>query len=793
MRAASTRSPVPSTRAWGEPRVWLAVACAIPTVVALLIASAGVLGSEGTHELGCWVLPNAHVVRAPGTRLCEVKTNGRVRSYWTGDERTPVFHAAGLEAELDSGRSFLPIEVRDGYDEYPATIDILHVSALSQRSRLGAAALFAAILLALPFVLAVHEREALAVPPITVLYGTIAFISVVAITARASPWLSEAALLAIGIAPAALLHLALTFPRVHPITIAFPETTRLPYWSIALLGPMGWFALNRTPIVWPFYLVLLIGLSVGAWVILVMCCYSALKESKSSLEVARSKVLLAGVCVILLPAAIALSPPSPNMLERMTAVLWASTVLLPIPISMAISRYDLFSGTNRARNLLETIAYVSGASIAITAVLHLALHFGLAETARPDLSLVFLVAFACAIVTEFTRVRMARLTELISEPGAKKFHRLREEFQAELSSAASSQELLDRLVRQVRDGLGCHEGSILLLGPDSYSEAMPIGDGLPTRDPLASRAVEALRGMPVAHTELMEEELGAEAVEELQDAGIRVIAEIVYSNVPVGLLLLGPRRDKLPYTGTDLEFIVRLCNAAAASLHRTRLVERSTRQVGNPLLPLAEAMSHDLGKEVDWMTRLVRRLPHTAVERDKLRRDIALILDITSNLSSSLTNFLRQANSAEPGEIPASVDAMITSAVQHASLVHGAGAVVSEVDPSLSGVTLGNSLERVIANLIDNALRASPVGERVRLFAALQSSRVQIVVEDLGTGIERSLMPRVFERGFTKHSEGGLGIGLSACRDILTELGGAMEIASFPGGGTRATVLIPTA
>lgn len=193
------------------------------------------------------------------------------------------------------------------------------------------------------------------------------------------------------------------------------------------------------------------------------------------------------------------------------------------------------------------------------------------------------------------------------------------------------------------------------------------------------------------------------------------------------------------------------------------------------------------------MTRLVRRLPHTAVERDKLRRDIALILDITSNLSSSLTNFLRQANSAEPGEIPASVDAMITSAVQHASLVHGAGAVVSEVDPSLSGVTLGNSLERVIANLIDNALRASPVGERVRLFAALQSSRVQIVVEDLGTGIERSLMPRVFERGFTKHSEGGLGIGLSACRDIMTELGGAMEIASFPGGGTRATVLIPTA
>jgi len=775
------------------PRIWLAVGCAIPTVVALLLASADVLGSEGTHELGCWVLPNAHVVRAPGTRLCEVKTNGRVRSYWTEDERTPVFRAAGLESELESGRSFLPIEVRDGYDEYSATIDILPVSALTQRSRLGAAALFAAILLALPFVLAVHEREAPAVPPIIVLYGTVTFITVVAITARASPWLSEAALLAIGIAPAALLHLALTFPRAHPFTFTFPESARLPYWSVALLAPMGWFALNRTPIIWPFYLVLLIGLLGVAWIILIMSCYAARKESDSSLEVARSKVLLTGAGVIALPAAITLSPPNPNILESMTAMLWAGTILLPIPISIAISRYDLFRGTHRSRNLLETIAYLSGAAIAITGLLHLALRFALEETARPDLSLLFLVAFACTAISELTRGRMARLTKLISEPGAKQFYRLCEEFQAELSSATNSRELLERLARQVRDRLGCHNGAILLLGPDSYNEALPIGHGLPTRDPLPSRAVEALRGMPVAHIELMEEELGIEAIEELHDAGIRVIAEIMYSNVPVGLLLLGPRLDKLPYAGTDLEFIVRLCNAAAASLHRTRLVERSTRQGASPLLPLAEAVSHDLGKELDWMMRLVRRLPHTAVDRRKLQRDIALILDITSNLSSSLTNFMGRADKGAAGEFPTPVASMIESAVEHAVLVHGTGAVLSEIDPSLSSVTLGSRLESVISNLIDNALRASPEGESVRLLAVLRRSRVQIIVEDGGTGIELGLMPRLFERGFTKHSEGGLGIGLSACRDIMTELGGAMEIANFSGGGTRATVLVPTA
>ena len=793
MRAEAAGNPARPTRAWGEPRVWLAVACAIPTVVALLVASVRVFGSEGTNEFSCWVLPNAYVVRAPGTRLCEVKTNGRVRGYMTQEKRTHVFQSTDLAAELDSGRSFLPIDVRYGHDEYESTLGIQYVSAVTQRSRLGAAALFGAILMALPFVLAVRERDALAVPPITILYGTIAFISVVGITSRASPWLSGAALLALGIAPAALLHLALTFPRVRPITFAYPETTRLPYWSIVLLLPMGWFALNRTPIIWPSYLGLLVCLLGTAWTILGMSCYYALKESESSLEIARSKVLLAGACIIPVPAAVALSPPNPSFLELTTTALWASTVLLPIPIAMAISRYDLFSGTHRSRNLLETIAYVSAASIAITLLLQIALRFGLDEASRPDLSLVFLLSFTCAVATEFTRVQMARLTELISEPGAKKFHRLREELQAELSSADNSDELLDRLARGIRDALGCSSGAILLVGPDGYAEAMPIGDGLTMRDALANRAVEALRGMPVAHTELMEDELGTEAVEELQRAGVRVIADIMYSNVPVGLLLLGPRRDSLPYSGTDLEFIVRLCSAAAASLHRTRLVERSKRQSGDPLLRIAEALSHDLGKEVDWMTRLVRRLPHTTVDRNKLRRDIGLVLDITSNLSDSLTAFLGQADSAEPEEIPAPVDAMIASAVQHATLVHGANAVVSEVDPSLSGVTLGNSLERVIANLVDNALQASPEGERVHLFAALQNSRVQIVVEDRGCGIERALMPRLFERGFTTRAEGGLGVGLSVCRDIMTELGGAMEIASFPGGGTRATVLIPTA
>jgi signal transduction histidine kinase len=761
-------------------------------VVALLFGSFRVSGSGGTHEFGCWVIPNAHVVRAPGTRACDVQTNGRVRKFATGDEQTHVLRYSDLAPQLESGRPFLPIEVKYGHEEYESALGMQHVSTVTQRSRLGAAALFGAILMALPFALAMREPDALAVPPITILYGAASFISVVGITSRASPWLTEAALLAIGITPAALLHLALTFPRVRPITFAFPETTRLPYASIVLLLPMGWFALNRTPIIWPSYLGLLVCLLFGAWLILGTSCYYAMKESESSVEIARSKVLLAAACVIPVPAAIALSPPAASVLELTMTALWASTVLLPIPIAMAISRYDLFSGTHRSRNLLETIAYLSAASIAITVLLQLALRLGFDDDVRPDLSLVFLLSFVCAVATEVTRVRMARLTELISEPGANKFQRLREEFQAELSSAGDSDQVLDRLARRVRDALGCGSGSILLVGPDGYAEAMPIGDGLSIGQSLANRAVEALRGMPVAHTELMEDELGAEAVEELQRAGVRVVADIMCSNVPVGLLLLGPRRDGLPYSGTDLEFIVRLCSAAAASLHRTRLVERSARQSGDPLLRIAEALSHDLGKEVDWMTRLVRRLPHATVDRNKLRRDIGLVLDITSNLADSLTAFLGQADSAEPEEIPAPVDAMIESAVQHATLVHGTGAVVSEVDPALSGVTLGNSLERVVANLVDNALQASPDGERVHLFAALQNSRVQIVVEDRGTGIDRELMPRLFERGFTTRREGGLGIGLSACRDIMTELGGAIEITTFPGGGTRATVLVPT-
>ena len=135
MRGPSlTEEPV-ARRGWGQPRGWLAVACAIPSLVALGAEAVHVFGSNGADEFGCWVLPNAYIVRAPGTQACEIKTNGRVRKVFVGEDMTHVFRSEDLAPELASGRVVLPIEVKYGHDEFMSTIRVQHVDAVTQRSQ----------------------------------------------------------------------------------------------------------------------------------------------------------------------------------------------------------------------------------------------------------------------------------------------------------------------------------------------------------------------------------------------------------------------------------------------------------------------------------------------------------------------------------------------------------------------------------------------------------------------------------------------------------------------------------
>ncbi len=104
-------------------------------------------------------------------------------------------------------------------------------------------------------------------------------------------------------------------------------------------------------------------------------------------------------------------------------------------------------------------------------------------------------------------------------------------------------------------------------------------------------------------------------------------------------------------------------------------------------------------------------------------------------------------------------------------------------------------LEQVVVNLLVNACEALPgPGRAVRLATRREGERVVLEVSDEGVGIAPEHLARVTEPFFTtKRAGGGTGLGLSVSAGIAREHGGALEIASAPGAGTTARLVLPAA
>ncbi|EJM56278.1 PAS domain S-box [Pseudomonas sp. GM49] len=95
-------------------------------------------------------------------------------------------------------------------------------------------------------------------------------------------------------------------------------------------------------------------------------------------------------------------------------------------------------------------------------------------------------------------------------------------------------------------------------------------------------------------------------------------------------------------------------------------------------------------------------------------------------------------------------------------------------------------LDRVLDNLLDNALRHTGSGGRIRLQARRHGDRVIISVEDNGEGIAYGQQGRIFEP-FVQvgRKKGGAGLGLALCKEIVQLHGGRMGVYSRPGQGTQ--------
>src|SRR5262249_61547328 len=104
-------------------------------------------------------------------------------------------------------------------------------------------------------------------------------------------------------------------------------------------------------------------------------------------------------------------------------------------------------------------------------------------------------------------------------------------------------------------------------------------------------------------------------------------------------------------------------------------------------------------------------------------------------------------------------------------------------------------LERILANLLSNALRHSPPDQPVAITASEHAGTVEIRVIDHGPGIPVSDRDRVFlpfQRLGDRSNDTGVGLGLALSRGLAEAMGGSLDPETTPGGGLTMTLRLPT-
>lgn len=182
-----------------------------------------------------------------------------------------------------------------------------------------------------------------------------------------------------------------------------------------------------------------------------------------------------------------------------------------------------------------------------------------------------------------------------------------------------------------------------------------------------------------------------------------------------------------------------------------------------------------------------------ATDDDTIRSDARLVigeLDKASALATKLLTLVRVETAAP--RMPIDLDDQIDAITRR----WAAAAERDWSSASSVGVMLGDPerIEAALDCLIENAVKFTSDGDRIRIEARLQAGDVVVSVEDSGVGIPEADLRQVFEifkTGSTAGDRAGSGLGLAIVATIVEARQGSLEVSSTVGVGTCFTMRIP--
>jgi len=209
--------------------------------------------------------------------------------------------------------------------------------------------------------------------------------------------------------------------------------------------------------------------------------------------------------------------------------------------------------------------------------------------------------------------------------------------------------------------------------------------------------------------------------------------------------------------------------------------------------------AHDLGTPLNSVLGYAQLLAQEDLP-ERARRRLTIIETQIHRMGEIIQNYLAFTR-GNPERIRVNVNNLIHDTVlllQPVFKKHGVSVTtdLAEFLPVIYGDS--NSIQRVLINLLDNAVDACDSGGEVKVGTREQASAnneepgVTIELIDTGEGIPPEMLPKVFDLFVTTKAPGqGTGLGLVICQEIVKAHGGSIDIASRLGVGTTVRVFLP--
>jgi signal transduction histidine kinase/CheY-like chemotaxis protein len=224
---------------------------------------------------------------------------------------------------------------------------------------------------------------------------------------------------------------------------------------------------------------------------------------------------------------------------------------------------------------------------------------------------------------------------------------------------------------------------------------------------------------------------------------------------------------------------------------------------------LAGGIAHDFNNILGAILGNGEMALRDAPKGSRLARDLDTIMVAGERGRALVERVLTFSRSAVGERVPVHVEGVVREALDlvsaklpssvtvHAKLHAGRAAVIGDA----------TQVHQVVANLVTNAIQAMPAGGTLRVELAIErveqpraatiggrgaGEYVVLTVADAGVGIAPEIVDRIFDPFFTTKEVGtGTGLGLSLVHGIVTDLGGAIDVASTLGTGSTFTVYLP--